>query len=101
MARYGGEPGVVVGVTVAGRPPELPGVEAMVGNFINVLPLRLRYDPGAGAVPGGDERHGLGPVGRGGLLRRGDLRQPVRGAEQRTAAGEDGHEPPVTGAGRG
>ena len=58
-------------------------------------------DPGAGAVPCGDERHCLGPVSRGGLLRRGDLRQPVRGAEQRTAAGEDGHEPPVAGAGRG
>ena len=58
-------------------------------------------DSGAGAVPGGDERHCLGPVRRGGLLCCGDLRQPVRGAEQRAPAGEDSHEPPVAGAGRG
>ena len=57
--------------------------------------------PGAGAVPRCDERHRLGPVRRGGLLRSGDLRQPVRGSQQRTAAGEDGHEPPVGGACRG
>ncbi|MFJ6194943.1 amino acid adenylation domain-containing protein [Micromonospora sp. NPDC092111] len=36
---------VVFGGTVAGRPPELPGVETMVGLFINTLPVRLRLDP--------------------------------------------------------
>ena len=30
------------GVTVAGRPPEIPGIESMIGLFINTLPLRLR-----------------------------------------------------------
>ncbi|TWJ22964.1 non-ribosomal peptide synthetase [Micromonospora endolithica] len=33
---------VVFGMTVAGRPPELPGVERMVGLFINTLPVRVR-----------------------------------------------------------
>src|SRR5262249_31093073 len=32
---------VVFGVTVSGRPAELPGVEGMVGLFINTLPVRL------------------------------------------------------------
>ncbi|WP_329341307.1 non-ribosomal peptide synthase/polyketide synthase [Streptomyces sp. NBC_01352] len=36
---------VVFGVTVSGRPADLPGVEDMVGLFINTLPLRLRTDP--------------------------------------------------------
>jgi non-ribosomal peptide synthetase component F len=36
---------VVFGVTVAGRPAELAGVEHMVGLFINTLPLRLRLRP--------------------------------------------------------
>ncbi|GLZ28501.1 hypothetical protein Lesp02_06910 [Lentzea sp. NBRC 105346] len=33
---------VVFGTTVAGRPPEIPGSETMVGLFINSLPLRVR-----------------------------------------------------------
>lgn len=33
---------VVFGVTVSGRPAELPGATQMVGLFINTLPLRLR-----------------------------------------------------------
>ena len=36
---------VVFGVTVAGRPPELAGIERMVGLFINTLPLRVRLAP--------------------------------------------------------
>ncbi|MER7751515.1 amino acid adenylation domain-containing protein [Kitasatospora sp. NPDC097643] len=36
---------VVFGGTVSGRPPELPGVEAMVGLFINTLPVRVDLDP--------------------------------------------------------
>ena len=36
---------VVYGVTVSGRPDELSGVEAMVGLFINTVPLRVRLDP--------------------------------------------------------
>ena len=36
---------VVFGVTVAGRPPELAGIESMVGLFINTLPLRIDLPP--------------------------------------------------------
>ena len=42
LNRYTGEDDVVFGVTVAGRPAILPGVESMVGLFINTLPLRVR-----------------------------------------------------------
>ncbi|MEV0281340.1 non-ribosomal peptide synthase/polyketide synthase [Streptomyces sp. NPDC050610] len=40
-----GREDVVFGVTVSGRPPELAGVESMVGLFINTLPLRARPRP--------------------------------------------------------
>ncbi|MFF4819083.1 amino acid adenylation domain-containing protein [Kitasatospora sp. NPDC001309] len=36
---------IVFGGTVSGRPPELPGVEGMVGLFINTLPVRVDLDP--------------------------------------------------------
>ncbi len=36
---------VVFGTTVSGRPPQLPGVEQMVGLFINTLPVRVRLPP--------------------------------------------------------
>jgi non-ribosomal peptide synthetase component F len=45
LSRYSGERDVVFGVTVSGRPPQLHGVESMVGLFINTLPLRLQVDP--------------------------------------------------------
>ncbi|MEV0262437.1 amino acid adenylation domain-containing protein [Streptomyces sp. NPDC050617] len=48
LARMTGRTDVVFGATVAGRPPELPGVEGMVGLFINTLPVRVRLD---GAQP--------------------------------------------------
>ncbi|MCA2206556.1 non-ribosomal peptide synthetase [Nocardia rosealba] len=41
-----GRTDVVFGSTVSGRPPELPGVEEMVGLFINTLPVRVTLDPG-------------------------------------------------------
>src|SRR5207302_6463420 len=40
LGRLTGRDDVVFGVTVAGRTPELDGVESMVGLFINTLPLR-------------------------------------------------------------
>ncbi|WIX76044.1 non-ribosomal peptide synthase/polyketide synthase [Amycolatopsis carbonis] len=40
-----GRTDVVFGATVAGRPPELPGVERMLGLFINTVPVRVRHDP--------------------------------------------------------
>jgi amino acid adenylation domain-containing protein/non-ribosomal peptide synthase protein (TIGR01720 family) len=36
---------VVFGTTVAGRPPQIPGIETMVGLFINTLPVRVRWHP--------------------------------------------------------
>ncbi len=36
---------VVFGATVSGRPPELPGVEKMLGLFINTVPVRVRLEP--------------------------------------------------------
>lgn len=42
LSRYSGESDVVFGTAVSGRPPELPGVEAMVGMFINTLPVRMQ-----------------------------------------------------------
>ena len=47
LSCYSGEEDVVFGATVSGRPPELPGVEEMVGLFINTLPVRARVAPGA------------------------------------------------------
>ncbi|HEX3554405.1 MAG TPA: amino acid adenylation domain-containing protein [Thermoanaerobaculia bacterium] len=40
LSRYAQEPDVVFGAVVSGRPPELPGVESMVGLFINTVPVR-------------------------------------------------------------
>ena len=40
LYRYTGRQSVVYGVTVAGRPENLPGVERAVGLYINTLPLR-------------------------------------------------------------
>ncbi|MEU9482016.1 amino acid adenylation domain-containing protein, partial [Streptomyces sp. NPDC048191] len=42
LSRMTGRDDVVFGATVSGRPPELPGVERMVGLFINTLPVRIR-----------------------------------------------------------
>jgi thioesterase domain-containing protein len=36
--------------TVSGRPPQVPGVEQMVGLFINNLPVRLRFDAGSAVL---------------------------------------------------
>lgn len=44
LNRYSQEDSVVFGATVAGRPPSLPGVETMIGLFINTLPVRVRVD---------------------------------------------------------
>jgi non-ribosomal peptide synthetase component F len=41
LSRYSGQPDVVFGATVSGRPAELPGVENMIGMFINTVPTRV------------------------------------------------------------
>ena len=45
LGRMTGRDDVVFGVTVAGRPPEIAGIERMVGLFINTLPLRIKLPP--------------------------------------------------------
>ncbi|MET7922343.1 condensation domain-containing protein, partial [Streptomyces avermitilis] len=44
LARLTGRTDVVFGATVAGRPADIPGVESMVGLFINTLPVRVPLD---------------------------------------------------------
>ncbi|WP_078897486.1 non-ribosomal peptide synthetase [Streptomyces rimosus] len=46
LGRLTGRDDVVFGTTTAGRPPEVPGIESMVGMFINTLPVRARWDDG-------------------------------------------------------
>jgi len=51
LSRYAGTSDVVFGATSSGRPTELPGVEAMIGLFINTLPVRVSVAPRAPIVP--------------------------------------------------
>lgn len=46
LSRYSGQHDIVYGTTVSGRPPELAGIERMVGLFITTLPLRLKIEQG-------------------------------------------------------
>ncbi|MGF6880854.1 amino acid adenylation domain-containing protein/non-ribosomal peptide synthase protein (TIGR01720 family) [Nocardia sp. GAS34] len=46
LAMVTGRTDVVFGGTVSGRPPQLAGVQDMVGLFINTVPVRVRLDPG-------------------------------------------------------
>ncbi|MFC6085306.1 amino acid adenylation domain-containing protein [Sphaerisporangium aureirubrum] len=45
LSRLTGRDDVVFGTTVSGRPAAVPGVESMVGLFINTLPIRVRLSP--------------------------------------------------------
>ncbi len=42
LSRYNNTDDVVFGSVVSGRPPELQGVEDMIGLFINTIPVRIR-----------------------------------------------------------
>ncbi|MCG7215966.1 non-ribosomal peptide synthetase [Paenibacillus mucilaginosus] len=44
LAKYNHTKDVIFGTVVSGRPAGLPGVEAMVGLFINTIPVRVRFD---------------------------------------------------------
>ncbi|TWP53632.1 amino acid adenylation domain-containing protein [Lentzea tibetensis] len=46
LSRYSGERDVLFGTTVSGRPAELPGVESMLGMFINTVPTRVQVRSG-------------------------------------------------------
>ncbi|MGH3624094.1 MAG: amino acid adenylation domain-containing protein, partial [Sciscionella sp.] len=50
LSRYSGERDVVFGSTVSGRPADLPGVESMVGMFINTVPTRVLVDGSENAL---------------------------------------------------
>ncbi|MYX99792.1 non-ribosomal peptide synthetase, partial [Streptomyces sp. SID486] len=45
LSRRTGQDDVVFGAVVAGRDPQLPGVEAMVGLLITMVPVRVALDP--------------------------------------------------------
>ncbi|WP_345599935.1 amino acid adenylation domain-containing protein [Thermocatellispora tengchongensis] len=47
LARLIGRDDVVFGATVSGRPADVPGVESMIGLFINTVPVRVAFDPAA------------------------------------------------------
>jgi amino acid adenylation domain-containing protein len=47
LSAYAREQDIVFGLTVAGRPPELPDAERIAGLFINSVPVRLRLDAAA------------------------------------------------------
>ncbi|GLZ29127.1 hypothetical protein Lesp02_13170 [Lentzea sp. NBRC 105346] len=47
LGRMTGRDDVVFGATVSTRPPEIPGIETMIGLFLNTVPVRVRLDPAA------------------------------------------------------
>jgi hypothetical protein len=51
LSRYSGVEDVIFGSTVSGRPADLPGIESMLGLFVNTLPVRVRIDPEAALWP--------------------------------------------------
>ncbi|KUP39086.1 non-ribosomal peptide synthetase [Bacillus halotolerans] len=46
LQRYNNSQDVVFGSVVSGRPAEIPGIESMVGLFINTIPVRITAQPG-------------------------------------------------------
>lgn len=44
LDRYSGQDDIVFGTVLSGRPPELAGVEQMVGLFLNTVPVRVSTD---------------------------------------------------------
>ncbi|GAA2973376.1 non-ribosomal peptide synthetase [Actinokineospora diospyrosa] len=45
LATHTGRNDIVFGATVSGRDGDIPGVESMIGLFINTVPVRVRLDP--------------------------------------------------------
>ncbi|WP_410664893.1 amino acid adenylation domain-containing protein [Amycolatopsis sp. lyj-84] len=50
LAQLAGRTDVVFGAVVSARPPDLPGVEGMVGLFLNTVPVRVRLRGSAPVV---------------------------------------------------
>ncbi|PQV54226.1 non-ribosomal peptide synthetase [Paraburkholderia sp. BL21I4N1] len=59
LARHANRRRIAFGVTVSGRPPELPGIDGMLGLFINSLPVwtALRSDEPLGEWLAGLQQH--------------------------------------------
>lgn len=51
VGRYSGTQDIVFGSTVSGRPPEVEGIEHMVGLFINTLPVRVQLPSDKPLIP--------------------------------------------------
>jgi len=51
LSRYSAATDVVFGAVVSGRGANLPGIETMLGLFINTVPVRVRVDPRQPLVP--------------------------------------------------
>ena len=51
LSRYSSEQDVVFGAVLSGRPPDLPGVESIVGLFVNTLPARVNVDGDVTLIP--------------------------------------------------
>ncbi|MEW9702958.1 condensation domain-containing protein, partial [Paenibacillus sp. SI8] len=47
LQKYNGSNDVVFGSVVSGRPAEIPGIENMIGLFINTIPVRIRCEESA------------------------------------------------------
>ncbi|WP_404581180.1 amino acid adenylation domain-containing protein [Paenibacillus sp. RC21] len=46
LHKYNGARDTVFGSVVSGRPAEIPGIERMIGLFINTIPVRIRWEEG-------------------------------------------------------
>ncbi|WP_338868536.1 non-ribosomal peptide synthase/polyketide synthase [Myxococcus stipitatus] len=51
LSRYSGQRDVAFGTVVSGRPPNLPGVDTMMGTFINTLVARVKLPSGERLLP--------------------------------------------------
>lgn len=50
LNQYNKSSDVIFGVVVSGRPPQLDGVEEMIGSFINNLPVRVKFSPSISVI---------------------------------------------------
>jgi iturin family lipopeptide synthetase B len=50
LGKYNARNDVVFGAVVAGRPSEIEGIEAMIGLFINTIPVRIKFDRQTGFI---------------------------------------------------
>jgi amino acid adenylation domain-containing protein/non-ribosomal peptide synthase protein (TIGR01720 family) len=51
LSLYSGEEDVLFGTTVSGRSADIPGIQSMIGMFVNTLPVRVRVPSDRDLVP--------------------------------------------------